>query len=124
MHLTHGDYYIYSHTIVEICSMALDLMDQVLRFTIRHRPEETLKLRIGIHTGPCAAGIHNNLRHGTFSLNMTQSFGLSHRNLTVDISLNNARVYSQNKKNNLVLQCDKKTKLFFRMFSTKLGPCR
>jgi len=78
--------------------MALDLMDQVLSFTIRHRPEETLKLRIGIHTGPCAAGIHNNLRHGTFSLNMTQSFGLSHRNLTVDISLNNARVYSQNKK--------------------------
>jgi len=42
--------------IVEICSMALDLLDQVSRFTIRHRPEETLKLRIGIHTGPCAAG--------------------------------------------------------------------
>ena len=42
--------------IVEICSMALDLLDQVSRFTIRHRPDETLKLRIGIHTGPCAAG--------------------------------------------------------------------
>ena len=42
--------------IVEICNMALDLLDQVSRFTIRHRPEETLKLRIGIHTGPCAAG--------------------------------------------------------------------
>jgi len=37
--------------------MALDLLDQVSRFTIRHRPpEETLKLRIGIHSGPCAAG--------------------------------------------------------------------
>ena len=36
--------------------MALDLLDQVSRFTIRHRPDETLKLRIGIHTGPCAAG--------------------------------------------------------------------
>jgi len=36
--------------------MALDLLDQVSRFTIHHRPEETLKLRIGIHTGPCAAG--------------------------------------------------------------------
>ena len=36
--------------------MALDLLDQVPRFTIRHRPDETLKLRIGIHTGPCAAG--------------------------------------------------------------------
>ena len=43
--------------IVEICSMALDLLDQVSRFTIRHRPDETLKLRIGIHTGPCAAGL-------------------------------------------------------------------
>jgi len=42
--------------IVEICNMALDLLDQVLHFTIRHRPHETLKLRIGIHTGPCAAG--------------------------------------------------------------------
>jgi len=43
--------------IVEICNMALDLLDQVSRFTIRHRPDETLKLRIGIHTGPCAAGL-------------------------------------------------------------------
>ena len=36
--------------------MALDLLDQVSRFTIRHRPADLLKLRIGIHTGPCAAG--------------------------------------------------------------------
>jgi len=42
--------------IFEICSMALQLLDQVSHFTIRHRPEETLKLRIGIHSGPCAAG--------------------------------------------------------------------
>jgi len=42
--------------IVEICNMALDLLDQVLHFTIRHRPNEMLKLRIGVHTGPCAAG--------------------------------------------------------------------
>jgi len=42
--------------IVEICNLALELLDQVSRFTIRHRPDETLKLRIGIHTGPCAAG--------------------------------------------------------------------
>ena len=40
----------------KICSMALDLLDQVSHFTIRHRPGEILKLRIGIHTGPCAAG--------------------------------------------------------------------
>ena len=44
--------------IAEICSLALNLLDEVSRFTIRHRPDETLKLRIGIHTGPCAAGAY------------------------------------------------------------------
>ena len=43
--------------IVEICNMALDLLELVSRFKIRHRPDDMLKLRIGIHTGPCAAGI-------------------------------------------------------------------
>ena len=42
--------------IVEICEMALDLLDEVSRFKIRHRPDKQLMLRIGIHTGPCAAG--------------------------------------------------------------------
>ena len=42
--------------IAEICNMALDLLQLVSRFTIAHRPEDTLKLRIGIHTGACAAG--------------------------------------------------------------------
>jgi len=42
--------------IAEICSMALVLLEKVLHFTIRHRPDDTLKLRIGLHTGPCAAG--------------------------------------------------------------------
>jgi len=42
--------------IAEICNMALNLLDEVSRFTIRHRPNEMLELRIGIHTGPCAAG--------------------------------------------------------------------
>jgi len=42
--------------IVEICNMALDLLGEVSLFTIRHRPQQTLKLRIGIHSGPCAAG--------------------------------------------------------------------
>ena len=44
--------------VVEICDMALNLLDVVSRFKVRHRPEEKLKLRIGLHTGPCAAGIH------------------------------------------------------------------
>jgi hypothetical protein len=42
--------------IVEICDMALALVGEVSRFKIRHRPHEKLMLRIGIHTGPCAAG--------------------------------------------------------------------
>lgn len=42
--------------IAEICNMALDLLNAVRHFKIRHRPGEKLKLRVGIHTGPCAAG--------------------------------------------------------------------
>lgn len=35
----------------EIASMSLDLLSVVKQHTIAHRPNETLKLRIGIHTG-------------------------------------------------------------------------
>jgi class 3 adenylate cyclase len=42
--------------IVEICDMALDLLQAVSIFKIRHRPDERLLLRIGIHTGSCASG--------------------------------------------------------------------
>ena len=42
--------------IVEICNMALDLLGEVAVFKIRHRPDSQLRLRIGVHTGPCAAG--------------------------------------------------------------------
>ena len=42
--------------ICEISNMALDLLAEIDHFVIRHRPDEKLKLRIGIHTGPCAAG--------------------------------------------------------------------
>ena len=41
----------------EIARMSLALLDTVTSFTIRHKPDEQLKLRIGIHTGPCAAGV-------------------------------------------------------------------
>ncbi|CAG9815672.1 unnamed protein product [Phaedon cochleariae] len=41
----------------EIASMALDLLAAVKNHTIAHRPNETLKLRIGIHTGPVVAGV-------------------------------------------------------------------
>lgn len=35
----------------EIASMSLELLNAVKQHTIAHRPHETLKLRIGIHTG-------------------------------------------------------------------------
>lgn len=35
----------------EVASMSLALLSAIKSFHIRHRPEETLKLRIGIHSG-------------------------------------------------------------------------
>lgn len=37
--------------------MALDLLQAVRQHKIAHRPNEILKLRIGIHTGPVVAGV-------------------------------------------------------------------
>ncbi|XP_012176072.1 receptor-type guanylate cyclase Gyc76C isoform X1 [Bombus terrestris] len=41
----------------EIASMSLELLNAVKHHTIAHRPQDTLKLRIGIHTGPVVAGV-------------------------------------------------------------------
>ncbi|XP_018045826.1 PREDICTED: receptor-type guanylate cyclase Gyc76C-like [Atta colombica] len=41
----------------QIASMSLELLNAVKHHTIAHRPQETLKLRIGIHTGPVVAGV-------------------------------------------------------------------
>ncbi|XP_011693290.1 PREDICTED: atrial natriuretic peptide receptor 1-like isoform X2 [Wasmannia auropunctata] len=41
----------------EIARMSLALRDTVMTFSIRHRPTEQLKLRIGMHSGPCVAGV-------------------------------------------------------------------
>uniref|UniRef100_A0A671M506 Guanylate cyclase n=1 Tax=Sinocyclocheilus anshuiensis TaxID=1608454 RepID=A0A671M506_9TELE len=41
----------------EIASMSLALLEAVKTFKIRHRPDEQLKLRIGIHSGPVCAGV-------------------------------------------------------------------
>lgn len=45
------------HHAAEIASLALHLLSEIRNFQIRHRPGETLKLRIGIHSGPCVAGV-------------------------------------------------------------------
>ncbi|KAJ9581584.1 hypothetical protein L9F63_023231, partial [Diploptera punctata] len=41
----------------QIATMALDLLHQSGRFKIRHLPYTPLRLRIGLHTGPCCAGV-------------------------------------------------------------------
>lgn len=37
----------------EICLMALAILDAVQSFSIQHRPDAQLKVRIGIHSGKC-----------------------------------------------------------------------
>ncbi|KAI8507873.1 Nitrogen permease regulator 2 [Branchiostoma belcheri] len=41
----------------EIARMSLALLREVRNFRVRHRNNCRMKLRIGIHTGPCAAGV-------------------------------------------------------------------
>ncbi|XP_022084678.1 atrial natriuretic peptide receptor 1-like [Acanthaster planci] len=41
----------------EIGNMALALLEATSSFTIRHKRDRKLHLRVGIHTGPCVAGV-------------------------------------------------------------------
>ncbi|XP_070554875.1 speract receptor-like [Ptychodera flava] len=41
----------------QIASAAWHLLESIQTFRVRHRPDETLRLRIGIHSGPCVAGV-------------------------------------------------------------------
>ncbi|XP_078664612.1 atrial natriuretic peptide receptor 1-like [Branchiostoma floridae x Branchiostoma belcheri] len=41
----------------EVARMSLALLAAVRSFKIRHRPQDQLKLRIGVHSGPCVAGV-------------------------------------------------------------------
>lgn len=40
-----------------VCSLSLQLLDEVKTFKIGHRPGDSLRLRIGIHSGPVVAGV-------------------------------------------------------------------
>ncbi|KAK3097838.1 hypothetical protein FSP39_013668 [Pinctada imbricata] len=42
--------------VTEIAKMSLKLLESMDNFTIRHKPGMKLRIRIGLHTGSCAAG--------------------------------------------------------------------
>ncbi|NXG73915.1 GUC2F cyclase, partial [Baryphthengus martii] len=41
----------------EIANMSLDILSSVGTFKMRHMPDIPLRIRIGLHTGPCVAGV-------------------------------------------------------------------
>lgn len=46
---------------VEIACTALELRQRLSEFKIHHKPDRRLEMRVGIHSGPCVAGIVGNL---------------------------------------------------------------
>lgn len=41
----------------EVARMSLDLREAICNFKIRHKPDQKLRIRIGINSGPCVAGV-------------------------------------------------------------------
>ena len=41
----------------EVARMSLDLRDAIACFKIPHKPDQKLRIRIGINSGPCVAGV-------------------------------------------------------------------
>ncbi|MEQ2171871.1 hypothetical protein GOODEAATRI_015030 [Goodea atripinnis] len=41
----------------EIANMSLDILSAVGTFKMRHMPDVPVRIRIGLHTGPCVAGV-------------------------------------------------------------------
>lgn len=45
------------HHAEELAKMALDLLAKVVTFEVQHKPGYRLKLRMGLHSGSCVAGV-------------------------------------------------------------------
>ena len=58
----------------QIAQMSLALLNKVKTFTIKHRPIEQLKLRIGMHSGALGGGgeghLHSNARFIVFAFRL------------------------------------------------------
>lgn len=42
----------------EIADLGLTILKSMPRIKIRHRPDQVMRVRIGLHSGPCCAGKH------------------------------------------------------------------
>lgn len=43
--------------VIEIACAALELRERLAKYKIPHKPDKSLEMRVGIHSGPCIAGI-------------------------------------------------------------------
>src|SRR5688572_30051244 len=41
----------------EIADMALTILSEVSKFRVKHRPDQQMMVRVGIHCGPVVAGV-------------------------------------------------------------------
>lgn len=52
--------------------MSLDLLVGVSTFSIPHRPQEKIRIRVGVNSGPCVAGKIKKSLFVTFNINIVQ----------------------------------------------------
>ena len=74
----------------EIATMALDVLHSARTFTIRHRPEEQLQIRIGMHSGT-----YHGKRH-VFMFFIIQIFEFNIGRTILGPTLSNRRPYTYN----------------------------
>ena len=65
-----------SYHAATICTLALELLKEVKNFKIRHRPNDDLKLRIGIHSGIFHSSSHININYFSYYEILLKSFRL------------------------------------------------